>query len=298
MDNWLDLHMHSNYSIDGEFTPEELMEKCAEAGLKVAALADHNTVRGIPHAKEAASRLGLDFFTALEIDCTHEGRNFHLLGYGINETAAIFHDIEQSVHTQAVNSSKKLIELIKQQGFFFDEKLAWAKAVNDVIEAEMIAELILSDKRNDDNKLLLPFRDGGKRSDNPLVNFYWDFCSQGKPAHVPMHFMSLAAAVSAIQENGGAAVLAHPGANMGQNLEITASIIKTGIDGIEAYSSYHDNETRQFYADICLKHGLTATSGSDFHGKTKPSVHLGELVNPTAHDTYKRLTQIIKERHM
>ncbi len=298
MDNWLDLHMHSNYSTDGEFTPEELMGKCAKAGLKAVALADHNTVRGIPHAREAASRLRLDFFPALEIDCTHEGRNFHLLGYGINDTASIFHDIEQAVHTQAVSSSKKLIVLIKQQGFFFDEKLAWGKAVNDVIEAEMIAELILSDKRNDNNKLLLPFRSGGKRSDNPLVNFYWDFCSQGKPAHVPMHFMSLTAAVNAIQGNGGAAVLAHPGANMGQNLEITKSIIKTGIDGIEAYSSYHDDGTRQFYADICLNYGLIVTSGSDFHGKTKPSVHLGELVNPAAHDTYERLTQIIKKRHI
>lgn len=43
MDTWLDLHMHSHYSMDGEFEPGRLMELCAEAGLKAVALADHKS---------------------------------------------------------------------------------------------------------------------------------------------------------------------------------------------------------------------------------------------------------------
>lgn len=37
--SWLDLHMHSNISTDGEFSPKELMELCSKANLKVVELA-------------------------------------------------------------------------------------------------------------------------------------------------------------------------------------------------------------------------------------------------------------------
>ena len=46
--SWLDLHMHSNISNDGDYSPEELMALCNHAGMKVVALADHNSVKGWP----------------------------------------------------------------------------------------------------------------------------------------------------------------------------------------------------------------------------------------------------------
>lgn len=296
MEKWLDLHMHSVYSGDGELAPKKLMKKCAAAGLKVVALADHNSMRGVPEAKKAAEQLGLIYFPALEIDCMHGGRNFHLLGYGIHANAAAFSEIEQNVHEQELVASDKLLELVRRIGFYFNEELVRAKTKNGVVVAEMIAEVVLNDPHNDDNKLLLPLRSGGARSDNPLVNFFWDFCSQGKPAYVPMYYVSLATAVYAIQKNGGVAVLAHPGANMGQNREITEAVIKTGIDGIEVYSNYHDEETKRFYAKICAEHWLIATSGSDFHGKTKPAIHLGELGHPDSQKLYEQLVQKVKQR--
>lgn len=230
MEKWLDLHMHSAYSADGEFSPEELMQKCHTANLKAVALADHNSTLGSFVAEKAANKLGLVYFPAIEIDCIHDNHNFHLLGYGIHADASVFKEIEQNVHRQEINSSEKLLTLIRELGFFFDEKRTRAKAKNGVIIAETIAEEILYDQRNNDNKLLLPFREGGVRSDNPLVNFFWDFCAQGKAAYVPLQYISLATAVCSIQKNGGVAVLAHPGANIGTNHELTKSIISTGID--------------------------------------------------------------------
>ena len=43
----IDLHMHSNISNDGEFSPKELVEMCSSAEINVMALADHNSVRGV-----------------------------------------------------------------------------------------------------------------------------------------------------------------------------------------------------------------------------------------------------------
>jgi predicted metal-dependent phosphoesterase TrpH len=42
----VDLHLHSNYSHDGQSSLEELIQRCAECGLDRIALTDHNTVEG------------------------------------------------------------------------------------------------------------------------------------------------------------------------------------------------------------------------------------------------------------
>ena len=65
---------------------------------------------------------------------------------------------------------------------------------------------------------------------------------------------------------------------------------------MEVYSNYHDAETTKFYAEISAAHDLLATAGSDFHGKTKPAIHLGELGHPEAYTLYEKLVQRIRQR--
>ena len=73
---WLDLHMHSDISNDGEFHPKKLMELCFENSIKVAALADHNSIRGIEEAKLHADKLGIQLTPAKELDCTFRGVDY------------------------------------------------------------------------------------------------------------------------------------------------------------------------------------------------------------------------------
>ena len=42
----IDLHLHSNFSHDGQSSLEDLVERCREVGLDRIALTDHNTVEG------------------------------------------------------------------------------------------------------------------------------------------------------------------------------------------------------------------------------------------------------------
>ena len=51
----IDLHMHSRYSEDGEFTPLELVEQCAKAGVHMMSVTDHNCVKANEEAQEFAS---------------------------------------------------------------------------------------------------------------------------------------------------------------------------------------------------------------------------------------------------
>lgn len=44
--SYIDLHMHSSYSDDCEYSPKEMVELCLEKGVKYFSIADHNTTKG------------------------------------------------------------------------------------------------------------------------------------------------------------------------------------------------------------------------------------------------------------
>ena len=277
MTNKIDLHMHSNISNDGECTPTELIEMCRQSGLETAAISDHNSVRGIEEARGAAKRAGIEYISAIELDCHYVGTNLHVLGYGIDPQVAEFTVIEKDILRQEQDASAVIMQCIADMGILIEEQKAWELAVDGVVTAEMIAEVALEDTRNRSNTLLAPYRKGGSRSDNPYVNFYWDFCSQGKPAAVQFEYMDLQHAVSLIKRSGGLTVLAHPGINIGHNQQMLSEIISFGIDGIEVYSSYHDEASTTFFSQKAEELHVLKTMGSDSHGKIKPAIRLGMM---------------------
>ena len=275
--SWLDLHMHSNISNDGDYSPEELMALCNHAGMKVVALADHNSVKGVSEAIRYGNQYDIEVIPAIEMDCTFKGCNLHLLGYGISVPNPRLNNIERAVKNQERSASSVMIEKVKALGIFFNVENVMKLAVEGVVTGEMIAEVALGDQRNMSNPLMAAYYSGGSRSDNPFVNFYWDFCSMNKPAYAPIEYIPLQEAVEVIIESEGVPVLAHPQKNIGLDEEVFVSIIAQGVKGIEVYSSYHDITAVHYYERMAEKHDLLKTVGSDFHGKTKPSIKLGHI---------------------
>lgn len=271
-----DLHMHSDISLDGEFPPGTLAHMCAAAGLEFAALTDHNSVRGEREFALAAKDCGMRTLTGIELDCTCEGVDLHLLGYGIDIEDERFYKIEKEILDQKRESSYKRMEIIRKMGICFEEKTAYRLAKNGIVVGEMIAEAALADERNVCNALLAPYRPGGARAKNPYVNFFWDFCSQGKPAFIPVSYMSFEEALSLIRDTGGVAVIAHPVNTVGRREKMIEYMASCGVAGLEVFSSYHTQEDVLYYRKQAEKLGLFMTGGSDFHGKTKPAVHLGD----------------------
>ena len=73
------------------------------------------------------------------------------------------------------------------------------------------------------------------------------------------------------------------------------NIVQAGIEGMEVYSSYHSQAQMDFYARQAEKHGLIKTIGSDFHGKTKPSIELGGVdCQNSEEELYQSLIKKIK----
>lgn len=276
----IDLHMHSRYSDDGEFTPSELIEQCAKKGVSMLSITDHNCVKANEEAEKAAKEKGLSYISGIEIDCTYQETNFHMLGYGIDFRGCDFEQIEKNIESQSFQASLDRLAETQALGFgHITEKDLWELSKNNYWQGnwtgEMFAEVLLAMPEYKSHPLLQPYRPGGKRSDNPYVNFYWDYYSQGKPCYAKMNYPAMEEIIDLIHRNHGFAVLAHPGVNLKDKGFLLDGILNLEIDGIEAFSSYHDSKQAEYYDQMAQKKHIFVTCGSDYHGKTKPSIEIG-----------------------
>lgn len=270
----IDLHIHSKVSDDGEYSPREIVTKCKLQGMRIVSVTDHNSVRAVAEALTEADRIRV--ISGVELDCTYCGKNFHLLGYGFDHTREEYTEVEQDILRQEKSIAEKKIRLFERAtGIPVKVEEIIAASGGGVVTGELIAELVLARPDAKQYGILRPYLPGGTKSDMPNVRFYWDFFSEGKPAYVPVRYLSLPDAVALIHSTGGVAVLAHPGQNLAGDDTLLPGIIAEKIDGIEVFSSYHTQATSEHYLEIALQNHLLVTCGSDFHGKHKPKIRLG-----------------------
>lgn len=288
----LDLHMHSRYSDDGQYEPTELLQMCKKAGLDMMAVADHNSVRGSRIALHHQAEYGITCIPAIEIDAVSQNIGYHILGYGIDVHHPVFDEIEEHVASQEREASRKRKQLVRKLGIDFDEKRIQELSPGGITTGEAIAEAAMEYDTDKKNPLLQPYYPGGERSDNPFVNFYWDICSPGKPAYVEIIYPDVAAIVEMLHQQHAIAIVAHPGMNAKEQPDRIHDLLEAGVDGFEVYSSYHTPKQTQFYYDLAKRHQLLMSCGSDFHGKTKPSVQIGMCSMPE--DENARLVERLK----
>lgn len=271
----IDLHMHSKWSLDGEYSCKEIINLCERAGLKTISITDHNSVEAIYESLHYAKKAGIKLIPGIEIDCLHRETNVHLLGYNIDYKSRLFHDLNRAHFEQEALVSFERIKKINELGFSLTIE-DFPKVKNDfIVTPEEIAEVLLNKSYTDKHELLTPYLPGGHRSDNPYVNFYWDYFSTGKPCHIDMKFPSIEEALNLVVSTGGIPVIAHPGITFKNNYVQIDELITLGAQGIEAFSSYHNAEKCELFYNMSKENELIFTAGSDFHGKNKPSVKLG-----------------------
>lgn len=276
--NYIDLHNHTIESLDGTYTPEELIDIAISNGIKYLAIADHDSVRSIEAAMNYAKDKDITVIPAIELSVIFDNRPLHILGYNID-----YHHIEyikrkEFVNEKIINWGKQVIEAALDFGFKFNPEDVYKIRKDGLICEELIGRVVLNDHRNDLDERLKEFRKGGKLSDNPTFNFYKEFYATGKPCFREYDFnMPLIQASELIHSSGGKMFLAHPKHNIGFNEDILNKIIETGLDGIEVFSSYHNKDATDFYYQKAKQHNLLMSVGSDFHGESKPAIKMGSI---------------------
>ena len=281
----VDLHIHSKYSGDGELPVSRILEMCISAGMKLVSITDHNSVRSVIEALQgrAGRNTGneeedeIEIIPGVELDCIYKGINIHLLGYGIDHTCKEFYEIEKDILFQEKEAGEKRIHLFqKTTGIPLNSTEILNVANGGIVTGELIGEHALAKDNAENYDVLKTYLPGGEKSDMPFVRIYWDFFAPEKPAYVPVHYITLQDAISLIRNSNGIAVLAHPGQTLSGNHSLLNDIIPEGIDGIEVYSSYHSAEDASCFLSTARENKLLVSCGSDFHGKAKPAIKIGD----------------------
>ncbi len=108
--SWLDLHLHSAASPDGEISPRGLAELCRQEKIALAALTDRNTAEGVTEFMWRGAQLGIRTVPGIELECTLDGDRADVLGYGI-ETAKM-----PEAEGGALPSAEQAIQTIHDAG--------------------------------------------------------------------------------------------------------------------------------------------------------------------------------------
>ncbi len=273
-----DFHMHSIVSSDGEFTPTQLIQLAKDAGLEYVALSDHNDMRGIDEMIQAGNQANIQVIPAIEFDTLFHDLEVHVLGYNVDYRFPYFQDLAALLNKRNEEAIHKRIEKLEAYyGVSLDEEAIMKEAKKRQTNPWFVlVEMMMSDPANQDIPDFQDYLPGGKRSVPQAVNFYWDKCGVGTPLHVPVEYPSLQETVKIIHEAKGIAVLAHPWKTFYQKDALIKQALDEGIDGIECYSNYHEDFHNAYYEEYCKNHDVLMSCGSDFHGKIKPNIKIGE----------------------
>lgn len=272
-----DLHIHTHYSNDGEKSIPEIIRMCLENKVEVFSITDHNGVRGCSEAVEGTADLpGLNFIPGIEIDCSYQGTDLHLLGFQIDWSSPDFHDLEKKVEKKYMDAVPDMVTNLAREGIHINVKELLEKAGGGPPSAELFAEVMLANSDYHSNEKLMPYLEGGARSDMPLINFYLDYFAQGKPAYVPVEHLPFSEALEMVKDHGGMPVIAHPGLNFRGKEQVVEELLEQGASGVEVFNNYHQPDQVAYFASLIRKRGALMSCGSDFHGKNKPLISIGQ----------------------
>jgi len=272
-----DLHVHSKFSNDGELGVQDIVQKCVENNIITLSITDHNSVRVTEEAVTCCAQSGVTYIPGIELDCTYEGTDLHLLGYHVDWKSKEFATLEEVIERRILDAIPRMISNLSKEGIHINVDEVFEKSGGKPPSAELFAEVLLGKKEMQSNEKLKPYMKGGARSDMTYINFYLDFFAQGKPAYVKVEKMSFNAAINMVLSHGGIPIIAHPGLNLKGKEEIVLELLEQGARGWEVFNNYHDQKQMEYLARIAVERSVLMTCGSDFHGKNKPLIDIGKF---------------------
>lgn len=274
----IDLHIHSCSSADGEFSAEELVRMAKKKGLEAIAIADHDTVNSVEEGLCWGKRYGVEVIPACEFSARYQGIILHILGYYLDiqnlELKEIFTRVEKDRQTVIDLQIQKL----REAGFHLKKDNVMKDCNQTAPYPGTYANVIFADSRNREHPIIREYL----QKDNCVVQFTFDYLFMGKSYYIPQYYPTAEDVIQLIRKGGGVSILAHPGSSLKDDKIVVLDDLRDkGLAGLEIYTSHHNEDQEQYYLDYCKTRGLLYTCGSDFHGKFKPKVIMGDIRNNT-----------------
>jgi len=244
----VDLHVHTTAS-DGLLSPKAIVSKAKENKIDILAIADHDTIDGIPEAMNAANEKGIRLIPALEISANHE-KQIHILGYYVDYKDLKFQSFVNKLKNSRENRNQKMLKKLESFGFEITVEELKSNAEGNIGRPH-IADLMLK-----------------KGYVSTFAEAFEKYIGNNKPCYVPKKRPDIRKAIETIRKYKGIPVLAHPKYTYleGEELENFISYLSSiGLGGLEVYYSKHNKGEEATYLRLAEKFSLIPTAGSDYH---------------------------------
>jgi predicted metal-dependent phosphoesterase TrpH len=242
----LDLHIHTTAS-DGAWEPAEVVHGARSGGLHAISVTDHDTVAGVAEAQEAGVDAGITVIAGCELSSTLDGRELHILGYGVDTSNAAL--LARGVRARARRRERmaEMVERLRAQGIEVD-----LETVEEVAgDGGMIGRPHLAEAMVDADHV----GSVDEAFDRYIGNYH--------DAYVSTDLGSPMDAIEVISGAGGVAVWAHPPGDLVESL--SPKLAEAGLRGLEAYRGNYRAPKIRRYRDLAKAHGLVVSGGSDWH---------------------------------
>lgn len=270
-----DLHNHTTAS-DGDFSPEKLIKRAGELGIKALGITDHDTLDGLSKALAAGDNNNIQVIPGVEVSIRFKRSYFtgtlHLLCYFSRERLADEIFVQEFESVLAKGRGEDLVrDRVKQINLHFGPEGESPLLKRDLVFQDIADYSTHATRRH--FALALAEKMGIK--DKEVVN---GIIGNKSPAYLPSG-IGLDQVATLIKDLRLTAVLAHPAAGSfpgkGHYKEVLPPIdvvekilpefLDAGIQGLEVYYPGHTEEHRQVLLSWAEIHGLFVTGGSDCH---------------------------------
>lgn len=257
-----DLQSHSIYS-DGALAPREVVSLAAEAGVRVLALTDHDTVEGVDEAVDASAGLDVRIVPATELSSVHgERQDLHVLGYGIDHhDPALLKSLER-FRADREARAWKMADTLEGLGYALDRSVLQRRAdAGKPIGRPHLSQAVVNHPANAER-----LKSEGLDDVTP---FLVEYLIEGKRAFANRTTPTVREAIELIHASGGVAVWAHPYWDVKEPEEV-AELLRLfrswGLDGVEAFYTTHTEEQTRHVVGLADELDLLTTGSADFHG--------------------------------
>jgi predicted metal-dependent phosphoesterase TrpH len=257
----IDLHTHSLRS-DGALSPADLVKRAAARGVKIQALADHDTLAGVAEAAATGRDLGVRIIPATELNTESESGDAHVLGYFFDPADAALED--------------RLRWLRENRGKRIELMVEGLNALGYAVELARVLEIAQGGALGRPHLAQALFEKGYVRTYDEAFD---TLIAKGSPAYVARVGLDPFEAVALVRKHGGVPSLAHPGTVIGLD-ELLPKLVAAGLAGIEAYYKDHSPEMTARCLARAREFDLVPTGGSDFHGRGEHGADLGGIFVP------------------
>ena len=264
-EGFADLHMHSTAS-DGTLSPGELAVCAKRAGLRAAALTDHDTLSGLREFCSECDKIGIEGIAGVEISAKYKSE-MHIVGLFVDYENEEFAETLSGLSRSRAERNYRMLKLFAEAGMDITEE--------DILSQKQDRNMNLCGRAHFAAALVKK----GYAADTD--DAFAKYIGKDKPFYAARKTYPPKETIEIIKKAGGAAVLAHPiciTRDAARLREILSELKTFGLDGAECYYSTYDEGFSRLCAALCAELDLLPSGGSDFHGANKPDIPIG-IVN-------------------